>query len=98
MKLNQIKKILQRHKGELEVTHSVKALYVFGSVARNEAKKKSDIDIIVEFSSDSIGLFEFADLKIYLESILKSKVDLVTREAIREVMRNKIERDSIRVA
>lgn len=97
MKLSQIKKILQKHHEDLK-SHRVKALFVFGSVARDEAKKKSDIDVIVEFSSDSIGLFEFADLKIFLESILKAKVDLVTREAIRETMREKIERDSIRVA
>lgn len=98
MKLPQIKRLIESNKLELERAHSVKALYVFGSVARGEATKKSDIDIIVEFNSENISLFEFVDLKFFLESILNSKVDLVTRDAIRKEMIDHIEKDSIRVA
>lgn len=94
----QIKRLIESNKLELERAHSVKALYVFGSVARGEATKKSDIDIIVEFNSENISLFEFVDLKFFLESILNSKVDLVTRDAIRKEMIDHIEKDSIRVA
>jgi predicted nucleotidyltransferase len=96
--LSQVKKILQRYKKELTEKYSVKALYVFGSVARGEARKSSDIDLLVEFGSHSVSLFDFVDLKLFLESILKVQVDLVTRAGIKQRMAERIEKDSVRVA
>jgi uncharacterized protein len=96
--LRTVEKKIQANLSVLREKFSVKALYVFGSHATGLATKKSDIDILVEFSSDEIGLFEFVDLKFFLESILKKKVDLVTRDAIHKQMITKIEKDSIRVA
>jgi uncharacterized protein len=67
----------------------VKSLAIFGSVARNEAKADSDIDILVEFSRP-VGLFEFLEVKEYLENLLDLPVDLVTPDAIRPEMKEKI--------
>jgi uncharacterized protein len=55
-----------------------KHLAVFGSTARNEATKASDIDILVDFDTKK-DLFGFIDLKFYLEDILRCDVDLVSR-------------------
>ncbi len=98
MKLAQLKKLIQKEKKTLEEKYCVSAIYVFGSVATGKASKKSDVDLLIEFSSKSVGLFEFADLKFFLESLLKVKVDLVTRAAIKERMMARIEKESVRVA
>ena len=83
---------------ELKGFH-VKALYLFGSVARDEAKAASDTDILVEFTPEArIGLFHFLKLKNFLEGILGCKVDLVTADALHPMMRDSILEELIRVA
>ncbi len=67
----------------------VKSLAVFGSVARNEATRKSDIDILVEFSKP-VGLFDISHVKFYLEDLLGARVDLVMREALKPQLRDRI--------
>jgi uncharacterized protein len=64
-------------------------LAIFGSVARNEANAGSDADILVEFSRP-VGLFEFIGVKEFLENLLDRPVDLVTPDAIRPDMKEKI--------
>ena len=60
----------------------IRKLSLFGSVLRNDFKPKSDIDILVTFSRD-IDLFDFLDLREYLESKLHNKVDLVMETALK---------------
>lgn len=92
-----IERILKRNLSVLEKEYGVKALYLFGSYARNTETKNSDIDLLVELN-EGIDLFTFIALKEYLQSLLKKKIDLVTRDAIRSVMISNIERDLVRVA
>ena len=73
----------------------VHSLSIFGSIARNEVRQNSDIDILVDFEKP-IGLFEFVRLKLYLEEELGRKVDLVTPEALRKELRDAILREAIR--
>ena len=49
-RLTQIKTILKKHKAIMRDQFNVKSLAVFGSYVRGEQHKKSDIDILVEFS------------------------------------------------
>lgn len=79
--LAQIQKTLSSHKGEVFDRFKVKTLAVFGSHARNEQRKDSDVDILVEFDSP-VGI-EFIDLGNHLESILNHPVDLVSRNGIK---------------
>jgi predicted nucleotidyltransferase len=76
---------------------AVKGLFVFGSVARNETTRKSDVDVLVEFK-DKATFDLFMDLKFYLEELLGADVDLVTDKAIRPEIRESIEREKINVA
>lgn len=64
----------------------------FGSVARGEAKKKSDIDILVKLEKGK-SLFDFVGLKIELEEKLGKKVDLVTYRAIKPRLKDIILKD-----
>jgi len=55
---------------------------LFGSYLRNQQRKKSDVDILVAFNRD-IDLFDFIDLRDYLEKQLNVKVDLVMESALK---------------
>ena len=87
--LAEIKKILKNLKPELKERYSVKEIGIFGSVVRNEQKRGSDIDIAVDFY-DVPGLFKFINLETFLEKKLGSKVDLVTKNGIRNELKENI--------
>lgn len=65
---------------------------LFGSIVRGEAKKGSDIDMLVEVPRGT-GLFGFVGLKHKLEAALKKKVDLVTYDALHPRLRERILRE-----
>ncbi len=69
---------------------------IFGSFARGEQKKRSDIDILVEIP-DNRSLLEVIKLKILLEKTLKKKVDLVEYELIRKEIKEYILNDEIQI-
>jgi len=81
-RLNKIRQVLQRHLPELGEHYGVHALWIFGSYARGEPYNKSDLDILVEFDRTP-SLFEFVRLERYLSKILKTKVDLVMKRALK---------------
>lgn len=65
---------------------------VFGSVARGDAKKNSDIDFLVEFPRGKT-LFDLVGLKLDLEEAFKKKVDVVTYNAPHPLLKDYILRD-----
>jgi len=92
----QILHVLALHREELKGLR-VKSLALFGSVARNEARPESDVDLLVEFNQP-VGIFEFLDLKEYLERILECEVDLVTPDAPKHQVRAQILKEAVRAA
>ena len=75
----------------------VSELAVFGSVARNEATEVSDLDILVDF--DGPATFDrFMGLKLFFEDTFGTKVDLVTRPALKPRIRDRILAEARRVA
>lgn len=93
-KMKEIKQVINEHKDQLKGQFKVKKIGVFGSYARGEQDKKSDIDILVDFEGDGIGYFAFCDLEDYLKKILKiRKVDLVTRGALKPLIGRHILRE-----
>ena len=90
--------ILSRNKMLLD-DFRVNALYLFGSVARDEAGPASDIDILVEFNQDArVGLFELARLRAFLSEILGCNVDLVTPDALHPLLKDRIMGEVVRAA
>jgi predicted nucleotidyltransferase len=87
---------LRGHHRDLARLH-VKALALFGSLARDEARPESDIDLLVEFDGEPT-FDRFMDLKFFLEDLLGRKVDLVTRAALKPRMRRIVEREAMHVA
>jgi len=83
MKTSQeIKEILSNHKQRLFSDYPIKSLAIFGSYSRCEHNENSDLDLLVEFS-DKIGI-RFIDLADELEGIVGFKVDLVSKNGLKE--------------
>ena len=75
----------------------VKSLAIFGSVARDEARPDSDVDVLVEFEGPATFDW-YMDLKEFLEATLGCRVDLLTRKGLRPEIAPYIEQDLLRVA
>ncbi len=87
--VDEVKEILQKHKDEIVQKYKVKELGIFGSFVRGEQEKMSDVDVLVEYY-ELPGLLEFIDLEIYIEKLLRKKVDLVEKEGIRPELKKRI--------
>lgn len=94
MNKEDIKSKLNKNMSLLEKKYHIKKLGLFGSVARGEQKKQSDIDILVEFSAP-IGFFDFIRLENFLSELLDGKVDLVSKKAVKPILEKYISRDLI---
>jgi len=81
-KLNEIIPIIKEK-------YYVKSIGVFGSYIRDEVREDSDLDILVEFS-EPIGFFEFIRLENYLSEILDKQVDLISKKALKPVIKEEI--------
>jgi predicted nucleotidyltransferase len=82
VKITDISGIIAKHKRELKKTFKVRSIGIFGSYVRGEAKKGSDLDILVDYD-EAPGLFEFVKLKYYLSELLGINVDLVMKSALK---------------
>ena len=81
-KINEIKTVLDKHRNHLFQAYPIKSIAIFGSYAREENTEDSDLDILVEFN-DKIGI-RFIDLADEVEKIVGLKVDLVSRNGIKD--------------
>lgn len=74
-------------------TRPVLKAYLFGSYVRGLADKDSDIDILVDLDySEKIGL-QFVQMKLDLEKILNSKVDLVSSAGLSKYIKPLIDEE-----
>jgi predicted nucleotidyltransferase len=75
--------LLRKSYDYLASEYSVSKIAIFGSVVRGTMSEDSDVDILVEFSSP-IG-FRFNQLVEYLENLLSRKVDVMTRDGMKNI-------------
>lgn len=74
----------------------VRKAYVFGSYARNEETKDSDLDILVDIdSNENLSLFEFGRMLEDLKELLKVEIDLVAEDGLSKHIRPFIEKDKV---
>lgn len=95
MNREEVLQILRTHQQELK-NLGVISLELFGSVARNEAHANSDVDLLAELS-ESMSLFQFIEAKLYIQDLLKCKIDLGTKDTLREHLRQPILKDVVYV-
>jgi len=81
---------LRQHEAELKRL-GVEHLYLFGSIARDEAHEDSDVDLFFDHPEGSLGLYELLDVKEAASRILGRKADIMTRRSLHRVLRGKIE-------
>ena len=88
--------VLVQAKGELQSRFGVTRLALFGSIARNEARSDSDVDVVVSFDGPATSQRYFG-VQFFLEDALGRSVDLVTDKALRPELRPFIEREAVNV-
>ena len=92
-----IKDTLTKCRDVLTDTFKVKTIGVFGSYARNNQHKGSDIDILVEFENGYKTFDNYMELKFHLEKILHAKIDLVLKNAVKKEIKEHIFAEAVYV-
>jgi predicted nucleotidyltransferase len=96
--LDEVKKIISHSEPEIR-KFGVKEIYLFGSVVRGESKETSDVDFFVVFEeATQIGFFGLIELQIFLESKLKTNVDIGTKNSLHRLLKDQILKEAVRVA
>jgi predicted nucleotidyltransferase len=80
-KKQEIMQLLEKQLPYLKEKYGVQRIAVYGSFAKGNQTRKSDVDILVQLTRP-LGL-EFIELAYHLEKILKKKVDLATFDTLK---------------
>ncbi|KAF0218064.1 MAG: DNA polymerase beta domain-containing protein [Geobacteraceae bacterium] len=72
-------------------------LAVFGSYAKGQQKRRSDIDILVELDKAHKTFDNYMELKFFLGRAIGGKVDLVLKDSVREELKARILREAVHV-
>ncbi len=74
------------------------SMYLFGSVARDQARPDSDIDLFIDYDPHArFSLIDLAAIKNLLEDRLAVSVDVTTRDSLHPRLRQSIERSAVRI-
>jgi predicted nucleotidyltransferase len=74
----------------------VRRAAVFGSVARGDNRRDSDVDVMVEIDPDAhLTVFDYAGVKDYITSLFDQPVDVVNRDSLKPHLRRAATRDAI---
>ncbi len=87
---------LKRALPDLAAEFGVRSLGIFGSTVRGEAKRGSDLDVLVEFDR-APSLFRFLELEERLGELLHARVDLVMKDALKPEIGRRILREVVPV-
>jgi hypothetical protein len=87
---------LRRHADQLR-GEGVTALYLFGSTARGEARDGSDVDLFFDYSDPKFSLIELVRVKDRVSAILGVEADVMTRDSLHPMLKERIEASAVRV-
>jgi hypothetical protein len=74
----------------------IERAWIFGSYARSEGKRGSDIDILVNFSPEAkVTLFKYVHIVNDLEALTGKKIDLVEDGQLKQYAKASAEKDKI---
>jgi hypothetical protein len=96
MNADETVRLLSERMTDIRQQFGVRELAIFGSVARNEARTDSDVDLLVTFAGRP-NFDDFMGLKLYLEELFGVRVDLATAGALRQEIRSSVERELVHV-
>ena len=73
----------------------VKEIGLFGSVCRGDNTEQSDVDVLVVLERETFD--DYMGLLSFLELLFESKVDLVMKDSVKSIIRNRVLRETIYV-
>ena len=91
--------LLEEKRGEIlriASEHGAREVRIFGSVARGQADRESDIDFLVELEPGR-SLLDLGGLQMELESLLGRRVDVVTARGLKARIRERVLREAVSV-
>lgn len=84
-------RFLRERMPEFQMRYGIKSLGIFGSHVHGQQKKRSDIDLLVEFNDQApVTLVTFVALERELSKLLGQRVDLVERDTLKPVIGKRI--------
>jgi predicted nucleotidyltransferase len=90
--INRIKKIIVPILKKNDVVQAG----IFGSYAHGKQRKKSDVDILIQYNK-SKSLFDLVRLEAELENKLKKKVDLLTYKSIHPLIKERVLNEEVKI-
>lgn len=96
LRRNEVLDVLRHEKSELANRYGVITLGVFGSVARDDAREESDVDVVV--TMERPDLFAMVHIKEELEAVLHRKVDIIQyRDKMNPFLKQRIDQEAVYV-
>lgn len=94
--VNQIRLLILERKDEIKEKFKAEVVGIFGSYARGEGKKASDIDVLVRFG-EGATLLHLTGLGFYLEDLFGVQVGVVSERALHPMMRDNVLKEIVPV-
>jgi predicted nucleotidyltransferase len=96
MNCERVMEALRAHEAELR-RFGVAHLYLFGSVARKQARADSDVDLFFDTDNPRFSLIELVDIQEKVNHILGTESDVMTRASLHPMLRPRIETEALLV-
>jgi predicted nucleotidyltransferase len=96
MERDQVLSTLRRHSADLKGLGASR-LFLFGSVAKNEARPDSDVDLFFDFDDPHFSLIELVALSDRIAELLHVRADVMSRGSIHPRLRSSIESAALQV-
>lgn len=91
MSTQEIKKAVHQAVQNMPDGDIIERIRLFGSYLHGDAKKDSDVDLIIDFDKEAVvGLFKLVDIEDAFREALGKEVDIVTADGLKEYIRDKV--------
>lgn len=94
--VNEVRDIVTSQLSHIRSHFNVDDLYLFGSIVHGERRRDSDIDVLATFT-DEADLYDMSELQAFLEDLLGSDVDIVSKRAVRDEFKDRIDDEAVKV-
>jgi uncharacterized protein len=91
--------LVEKHRNELKalaLRHGLRDVHVFGSMAREDARPDSDVDLLVDVPPGT-SAFVLGAMLMDAQDLLGRRVDIVTRSSLNPVLRERVLREAQRL-
>ena len=94
----EILEFLKNNRALLEDKYHITKIGLFGSFARNEQKKSSDVDLLIELEEGTKNIYDLkTSLKLYLSDAFERSVDIAREKYLKPYAKEEILKDTLYV-